>query len=77
MALCRAAKQIEELARFIDDKTVADEMRKIYDEMFAIINNNGWDGDWYLAAFNDEGTGSARKRTMRGMSRSTARPGRS
>ncbi|MEI8176290.1 MAG: hypothetical protein WCG78_05435 [Candidatus Omnitrophota bacterium] len=55
MALCRAAKQIEELARFIDDKTVADEMRKIYDEMSAIINNNGWDGDWYLAAFNDEG----------------------
>ncbi len=55
MALCRAAKQIEELAVFIGDKEVAVEMRKIYDELYEIINNAGWDGNWYLAAFNDEG----------------------
>ncbi|MCX5715961.1 MAG: hypothetical protein NTV07_03700, partial [Candidatus Omnitrophica bacterium] len=55
MALCRACKQIGDLARFIGDKAVADEMKKIYDEMYNIINTAGWDGNWYLAAFNDEG----------------------
>lgn len=55
MALCRAARQIEELAKFLNDKPVADEMRKIYDELSDIINKVGWDGDWYVAAFNDEG----------------------
>lgn len=55
MALCRACRQIEDLAKFIGDKAVADEMRKIYDDMFGIINKAGWDGDWYVAGFNDEG----------------------
>ncbi|NQU73649.1 MAG: hypothetical protein HQ547_02945 [Candidatus Omnitrophica bacterium] len=55
MALCRAAKQVEELANFLGDKEVVKEMRKIYKEMYEIINKIGWDGDWYLAAFNDEG----------------------
>ncbi|MBI4336000.1 MAG: hypothetical protein HY589_05030, partial [Candidatus Omnitrophica bacterium] len=55
MALCRACRQIEDLARFMDDKPVADEMRKMYDELYGIINAAGWDGNWYIAAFNDEG----------------------
>lgn len=55
MALCRAAGQVKELAEFIGDKKVADEMNKIYDEIYDIINKIGWDGEWYLAAFNDEG----------------------
>ncbi len=55
MALCRAARQIEDLAKFLGDKEVADEMHKLYEEMCGIINKAGWDGDWYLAAFNDEG----------------------
>lgn len=54
-ALCRAARQIEDLAKFLGDKAIADEMHKIYDEMCDIVNKTGWDGDWYLAAFNDEG----------------------
>jgi len=55
MALCRAARQIEDLAAFLGDKAVGDEMRAIYDELSEIINRVGWDGDWYMAAFNDEG----------------------
>jgi cellobiose phosphorylase len=55
MALCRAAKQVEELADFIGDKKVSAEMKKIYEELYEIINKIGWDGSWYLAAFNDEG----------------------
>jgi len=55
MALCRAAKQIQELTDFIGDKKVSQEMSKIYDELYTIVNKLGWDGNWYLAAFNDEG----------------------
>lgn len=55
MALCRAAKQTRELADFIGDKKVSVEMKKIYDELCDIINKIGWDGNWYLAAFNDDG----------------------
>lgn len=55
MALCRAARQIEDLAKFLGDKEVAGQMHKIYEEMGEIINKVGWDGDWYIAAFNDEG----------------------
>ncbi|MDD5449435.1 MAG: hypothetical protein PHO42_02425 [Candidatus Omnitrophica bacterium] len=55
MALCRAARQIEDLAKFIGDKPVEQEMRKIYDELYRVINQSGWDGKWYIAAYNDEG----------------------
>lgn len=55
MALCRACKQVGELATFIGDKEVAREMKKKYDELVAIINDVGWDGAWYIAAYNDEG----------------------
>jgi cellobiose phosphorylase len=55
MALCRAARQIGELADFLGDREVVDEMQKIADELSKIINTEGWDGEWYLAAFNDEG----------------------
>lgn len=55
MALCRAAQQVQELADFIGDKKVSAEMKQIYDELHDIINKIGWDGEWYLAAFNDEG----------------------
>lgn len=55
MALCRAASQMQELAEFIGDKKVAQEMKQIYEELYDIINKIGWDGSWYLAAFNDEG----------------------
>ncbi|MFH1847856.1 MAG: hypothetical protein ABH825_01410 [Candidatus Omnitrophota bacterium] len=55
MALSRACRQIESLALFINDEKTAEEMRGIYRDMDAIINDIGWDGNWYLAAFNDNG----------------------
>lgn len=55
MALARACRQIEQLARFIKDEKTAEQMRAIYTDMDRIINDIGWDGDWYLAAYNDEG----------------------
>jgi len=55
MALCRACKQVGELAGFIGDKVVEKEMEKKYDELKEIINKEGWDGNWYIAAYNDEG----------------------
>jgi len=55
MALCRACKQVGELADFIGDKKVAKEMQEKYDDLAEIINNVGWDGNWYIAAYNDEG----------------------
>jgi len=55
MALCRACQQVSELAAFIGDKKVEKEMIKKYEELKAIINEAGWDGKWYIAAYNDEG----------------------
>ena len=55
MALARACRQIESLARFLKDEKVAEEMREKYDELVTIVNAAGWDGGWYLAAYNDDG----------------------
>jgi len=55
MALCRACQQVAELAEFVEDYHIADEMKKMYKKMYTIVNKVGWDGDWYLAAFNDKG----------------------
>ncbi len=55
MAFCRACLHIEELAHFIGDAATAREMREKYEELKKVVNNTGWDGSWYLAAFNDEG----------------------
>lgn len=55
MALCRACRQIESLAKFINDEKIASEMKEKYDNLVEIINKEGWDGEWYLAAFNDDG----------------------
>ncbi len=55
MAFVRAARQVEDLARFLKDKPVEQEMRDKAEELTRIVNEVGWDGSWYLAAFNDEG----------------------
>jgi cellobiose phosphorylase len=55
MALCRACKQVGELAAFIGDEPVAHEMSEKYDELRTIVNEVGWDGQWYIAAYNDDG----------------------
>ncbi len=54
-ALARACKQMRELAEYLNDGDIAAEMKDKYDVLDEIINNVGWDGEWYLAAFNDFG----------------------
>ncbi len=55
MAFVRACRQVEELAEFLGDPKTAEEMRSMAEEMTRAVNEQGWDGNWYLAAFNDEG----------------------
>lgn len=66
MAFVRACRQIESLARFIGDKKVAEEMREKAEELTKIINAVGWDGAWYLAAFNDNGLKIGSKENQEG-----------
>jgi len=55
MALARACMQVGELAGFIGDENIKEEMDEKYRELKEIINDEGWDGNWYIAAYNDEG----------------------
>ena len=55
MALARACRQVGELAHFLGDEKVEQEMRSMVQELVKIVNTVGWDGNWYLAAYNDEG----------------------
>jgi len=66
MAFCRACQQVAELAEFIGDAHIADEMRKMYRKMRTTVNKVGWDGDWYLAAFNDKGLKIGSKKNAEG-----------
>lgn len=55
MALARACNQVAEMAEFLRDEDIAKEMRDKYEVLDTIINNVGWDSEWYLAAYNDFG----------------------
>lgn len=55
MAFVRACRQVQELAGFLRDRAVAEEMRIKAEEMTRIVNKEGWEESWYLAAFNDAG----------------------
>jgi cellobiose phosphorylase len=56
IGLCYALKQMIEIAGFLEDKSTLKECNQRYDEMKKIINKFGWDGNWYLYAFDDKGT---------------------
>ena len=54
IALCYALKNTAEIAeKLIGDNTIRDEMLERRDKMVKAINENAWDGNWYLAAIND------------------------
>ena len=56
IALCYACQNVAEIAKeILHDNIVADEMCQREDKMKTAINQNGWDGEWYLAAINDFG----------------------
>ena len=54
IALCYALKNTAEMAEvLLQDQTVRDEMLARRDRMVKAINEQAWDGEWYLAAIND------------------------
>lgn len=54
IALCYALKNTAEMAEMLlQDQKVHDEMLERRDRMVKAINEQAWDGEWYLAAIND------------------------
>lgn len=65
-AYARSLLQTEELAHLIGDKRTAETMRTRYEEMKREINAKGWDGDWYLSIFTDDGRAIGSHRSHEG-----------
>ncbi len=56
IALCIALKETAEIASCIKkDEATAEKFLAYRDRMAKAINDNAWDGEWYLAAYNDLG----------------------
>mgnify|MGYP001225580981 CR=1 FL=1 len=56
IALYHALNETAELARYvIEDEVIYQEMLNLAEQIKSAVNANGWDGDWYLAAYNDQG----------------------
>ena len=54
IALCYALKNTAEIAeKLLGDTAIRDEMLARREKMKAAINEQAWDGEWYLAAIND------------------------
>ena len=54
MALVRSLKTLAELADLLNKKDIAADLRKKAETMTERINCDGWDGQWYLAGYNDD-----------------------
>ena len=55
IAWCRASDTFAEIAELYDAPEDAELARRRSEEMRAIINEHGWDGEYYLCAYNDDG----------------------
>ena len=55
IAWCRASDTFAELARIHGNEEDAELARSRSAEMRKIINEHGWDGEYYLCAYNDDG----------------------
>ena len=55
IAWCRACDTFAELALLHGNKADGAETRRRSEEMREIINRHGWDGEYYLCAYNDDG----------------------
>ncbi len=54
IALCYALNNTAEIAKYImKDEVIYNEMTKRAENIKKTINQVGWDGDWYLAGYND------------------------
>lgn len=56
IALCIALKETAEIAKEIkSDAKLSEKLLSYRERMARSINENAWDGEWYLAAYNDKG----------------------
>ena len=55
IAWCRASDTFAEIAELYGEPEDAELARTRSEEMRAIINEHGWDGEYYLCAYNDDG----------------------
>lgn len=56
IGLYHALGQVAELAeQVLQDRSLAAEMRERQDRIAHAVQQHGWDGDWYLAGYNDDG----------------------
>ena len=68
MALCNALMNIAEMARYIrKDEAIEKEMIERARRMEKSINDFAWDGEWYLAGYNDLGEKVGSKTEKEGM----------
>lgn len=54
IALIRSLKLLAELAGLLNKKDVQDDLAQKARIMSKRINESGWDGEWYLAGYNDD-----------------------
>ncbi|WP_051569370.1 GH36-type glycosyl hydrolase domain-containing protein [Alkaliphilus transvaalensis] len=52
----RILKKFSEICYLMEDKERGDRYIKIADEIESNIDQNAWDGDWYIRAFYDDGS---------------------
>lgn len=55
IALCYALREMKKLAEILGENDLAKEYQRRFKKLKRIINTVGWDGEWYLMAFNDIG----------------------
>ena len=55
MLYCRALLEMDELLGHLGRREEAARYRGEHAEMGRLINGSGWDGEWYLRAFDDDG----------------------
>ena len=55
MSFYRGNQQLRELAKLKGDNQTAQAAKKRAEKMYAILNNHGWDGKYYLRAYTDDG----------------------
>ncbi len=61
-----AARKMEELASYLGRRQDAAEARQIADVMTDRINEQAWDGEWYIYAINGKGTPIGSKQSREG-----------
>lgn len=63
---CVASTRMAELYDFLERSYDADRMREGYAEMVSAVDAHGWDGDWFLRAYDANGTPVGSKENLYG-----------